>query len=337
MDRIPHPHNFVTPGPPPVQTAPPRADILRREDVLDAQRSLLATYTQQQAALLADVQHDVSSGGYVSSAPLAAERRRTSAMYLVLYGGCAAAAMGGLTLLGTLAVGWQPLVAIATWLAGTALGTIAMAWRRHGQELEHSPEGIARHLLDWHGEIALYEAETRRQLLDREHELALLDRQTAAAAAADNRRLAQQLSGSRRQQPPPTMPAAAYTAPTAADSAAAVPIPMRTQTVPVTAPTAAPTAADNTVDTAGSAILQWAAGLFDGGLAADGVVLGRVPWAARSPWAADDKILAAAVCTRSRPILFVQSAGGRWRLRLEVAGNADQLLALLSQRLDGRP
>ena len=95
--------------------------------------------------------------------------------------------------------------------------------------------------------------------------------------------------------------------------------------------------ADNTVDTAGSAILQWAAGLFDGGLAADGVVLGRVPWAARSPWAADDKTLAAAVCTRSRPILFVQSAGGRWRLRLEVAGNADQLLSLLSQRLDGRP
>ena len=333
-DRIPH--NFVTPGPPPVQSAP-RADILRREDVLEVQRSLLSTYTQQQAALLADVQHDVSAGGYVSSAPLAAERRRTSAMYLVLYGGCAAGAMGGLTLLGTLAVGWQPLVAIATWLAGTALATIAMAWRRHGEELSHSPEGIARHLLDWHGEIALFEAETRRQLLDREHELALLDRQTAAAAAADNRRLAQQLSGSRRHQAPPTMPPTAYTAPTAADSAAAVPIPMRTQTVPVTAPTAAPTAADNTVDTAGSAILQWAAGLFDGGLAADGVVLGRVPWAARSPWAAEDKGLAAAVCTRSRPILFVQSAGGRWRLRLEVAGNAEQLLALLSQRLDGRP
>jgi hypothetical protein len=104
----------------------------------------------------------------------------------------------------------------------------------------------------------------------------------------------------------------------------------------------APTAVDNTVDntadgavdSAGSAILQWAAGLFDGGLAADGVVLGRVPWAARSPWAADDKTVAASVCTRSRPILFVQSAGGRWRLRLEVAGNADQLIALLSQRLD---
>ena len=237
-------------------------------------------------------------------------------------------------MLGTLAVGWQPLVAIATWLAGTALGTIFMAWRRHGQELEHSPEGIARHLLDWHGEIALFEAETRRQLLDREHELALLDRQTAAAAAADNRRLAQQLSGGRRHQAPPTMPAAAYTAPTRNDIAVAAPTPTTAQPEPPTAPTAA----DNTVDgTAGSAILQWAAGLFDGGLAADGVVLGRVPWAARSPWAAEDKTVAAAVCTRSRPILFVQSAGGRWRLRLEVAGNADQLLALLAQRLDGRP
>lgn len=336
MDRLPHPHNFVTPGPPPVQTAP-RADTLRREDVLDAQRLLLATYTQQQAALLADVQNDVSAGGYVSSAPLAAERRRTSAMYLVLYGGCAAAAMGGLTLLGTLAVGWQPLVAIATWLAGTALGTIAMAWRRHGQELEHSPEGIARHLLDWHGEIALYEAETRRQLLDREHDLAVLDRQTAAAAAADNRRLAQQLSGSRRHQAPPTMPPAAPTAPTRNGGAAAVLTPTTAQPEPHTAPTAVDNTVDNTVDGAGSAILQWAAGLFDGGLAADGVVLGRVPWAARSPWAAEDKTVAAAVCTRSRPILFVQSAGGRWRLRLEVAGNAEQLLALLSQRLDGRP
>ena len=336
-DRIPH--NFVTPGPPPVQSAP-RADILRREDVLDAQRSLLATYAQQQAALLADVQTDVSAGGYVSSAPLAAERRRTSAMYLLLYGMCAAGAMGGLTLLGTLAVGWQPLVAVATWLAGTALGTIAMAWRRHGQELEHSPEGIARHLLDWHGEIALYEAETRRQLLDREHELALLDRQTAAAAAADNRRLAQQLSGSRRQQPPPTMPAAAYTAPTRNDIAAAAPTPTAPAATPTAAPTA-PTAVDNAADgaggTAGSAILQGAAALFDGGLAADGVVLGRVPWAARSPWTAADKEVAAAVCTRRKPILFVQSAGGRWRLRLEVASDADQLLALLAQRLDGRP
>jgi len=333
MDRIPLPHNFVTPGPPPVQTAP-RADILRREDVLDVQRSLLATYTQQQAALLSDVQTDVSSGGYVSSAPLAAERRRTSAMYLLLYSGCAAGAMGGLTLLGTLAVGWQPLVAIATWLAGTALGTIAMAWRRHGQELEHSPEGIARHLLDWHGEVALYEAETRRQLLDREHDLAVLDRQTAASAAADNRRLAQQLSG-RRHQAPPTMPP---TAPTRAASVATVPTPTPTQPETPMAPTAVDNTVDNTadgaVDSAGSAILQWAAGLFDGGLAADGVVLGRVPWAARSPWAADDKTVAASVCTRSRPILFVQSAGGRWRLRLEVAGNADQLIALLSQRLD---
>ena len=333
MERIPH--NFVTPGPPPVQTAP-RADVLRREDVLETQRLLLATYTSQQAALLSDVQNDVSSGGYVSSAPLAAERRRTSAMYLLLYSGCAAGAMGGLTLLGTLAVGWQPLVAIATWLAGTALGTIFMAWRRHGQELEHSPEGIARHLLDWHGEVALFEAETRRQLLDREHALALLDRQTAASAAADTRRLAQQLSG-RRHQAPPT----AYTAPTRNDSAVAVLTPTPTQPEPPTAPAAVDNTvdntADNTVDTAGSAILQWAAGLFDGGLAADGVVLGRVPWAARSPWAADDKLVAAAVCTRSRPILFVQSAGGRWRLRLEVAGNADQLIALLSQRLDGRP
>ncbi len=332
QERIPH--NFVTPGPPPVQTTP-RADVLRREDVIEVQRSLLATYTQQQAALLADVQTDVSSGGYVSSAPLAAERRRTSAMYLLLYSGCAAGAMGGLTLLGTLAVGWQPLVAIATWLAGTALGTIFMAWRRHGQELEHSPEGIARHLLDWHGEVALFEAETRRQLLDREHDLAVLDRQTAASAAADNRRLAQQLSGSRRHQAPPTMPP---TAPTRAASVATVQTPTPTQPETPMAPTAVDNTVDNTADgavgTAGSAILQWAASLFDGGLAADGVVMGRVPWAARSPWAAEDKALAAAVCTRSRPILFVQSAGGRWRLRLEVAGNADQLIALLSQRLD---
>lgn len=314
-------NNFVTPGPPPVQT--PRADILRREDVLDAQRSLLATYTQQQAALMADVQTDVSSGGYISSAPLAAERRRTSAMYLLLYGMCAAGAMAGLTLLGTLAVGWQPLVSIATWLAGTSLGTIAMAWRRHGQELEHSPEGIARHLLDWHGGVAMYEAETRRQLLDREHALALLDRQTAAAAAADNRRLAQQLSGSRRQHASPTMPATAHTTPTRNDIDVAVPTPTTAQAEPPTA-----------VDNADGAILQWAAALFDGGnLAPDGIVLCRVPWSARSPWSAADKAAAEAICTRRRPVLFEQAAGGRWRLRREVASNADQLLALLAQRL----
>lgn len=238
-------------------------------------------------------------------------------------------------MLGTVAVGWQPLIAVASWLAGTALATIAMAWRRHGQELEHSPEGIARHLLDWHGEIALFEADTRRELLAKEHELALLDRRQAAEAAAAQRQLAVDLAAAQERRRRPVE------APVWAVNDEVVQPPTMHNTTPLAplaaAPSPAPTSpAPNPAPTAEAALLAWASGLFDvGKLSADGVVLGAVPWSARSTWAPADRDWAADVCTRRRPVLFVQSAGGRWRLRLEVASDATQLLALLAQR--GRP
>jgi hypothetical protein len=323
---LPHnTHNFVSPAPlqAPVQ---PRAEIIRREDVLEAQRALLATYSAQQARLLQDVQDDVRGGGYVSSADLAAERRRTSAMYLALYGACAGGAMGGLTLLGMAAAGWQPIVAIASWLAGTALATIAMAWRRHGQELEHSPEGIARHLLDWHGEIAMLEAETRRDLLEREHELALLDRRAAADAAAAQRQLALDLAA--------TNAAARRPAPVRTPEPIQAPEPIQTSqhtAAHTTLPTDPPTADDGHAGWH-AALMAWASTLHEGGLTTDGIVLARVPWSARSPWPAEDKAHALRACTRARPILFEPTAGGRWRLRQCLASNGAQLLALLAQR-----
>jgi hypothetical protein len=322
------PHNFVSPAPVPAPV-PARAEIIRREDILEAQRALLATYSAQQARLLQDVQDDVRGGGYVSSADLAAERRRTSAMYLALYGACAGGAMGGLTLLGMAAAGWQPIVAIASWLAGTALATIAMAWRRHGQELEHSPEGIARHLLDWHGEIAMLEAETRRDLLEREHELALLDRRAAADAAAAQRQLALDLAATQAaaRRPAPVRMQVAPEPPQAPQTQQA------TQHTPIDAalPLDPPTADDRHAGWH-AALMQWASTLHDGGLTTDGIVLARVPWSARSPWGAEDKTHALRVCTRMRPTLFEPTAGGRWRLRQDVASNSTQLLALLAQR-----
>ena len=335
---LPHTRNFVSPAPvqAPVQ---PRAEIIRREDVLEAQRALLATYSAQQARLLQDVQDDVRGGGYVSSADLAAERRRTSAMYLALYGACAGGAMGGLTLLGMAAAGWQPIVAIASWLAGTALATIAMAWRRHGQELEHSPEGIARHLLDWHGEIAMLEAETRRDLLEREHELALLDRRAAADAAAAQRQLAIDLAAtqSAARRPAPVRmqvapePIQAPQAPQATQATQATQHTPTDAALPLDPPTAS---GGHAGGHAGwhAALMAWASTLHDGGLTTDGIVLARVPWSARSPWPADDKAQALRVCTRARPTLFEPAAGGRWRLRQEIASTSEQLLALLAQR-----
>jgi hypothetical protein len=237
--------------------------------------------------------------------------------------------MGGLTLLGMAAAGWQPIVAIASWLAGTALATIAMAWRRHGQELEHSPEGIARHLLDWHGEIAVLEAETRRDLLEREHELALLDRRAAADAAAAQRQLALDLAATQAaaRRPAPVRTPEPIQAPQA---------PQATQATQHTPTDAAlrldPPTADDGHGSGHAALMQWAATLHDGGLTTDGIVLGRVPWSARSPWPAEDKAHALRVCTRARPILFEPTAGGRWRLRQCLASNGAQLLALLAQR-----
>jgi hypothetical protein len=325
---LPHnTHNFVSPAPVPAPVQP-RAEIIRREDVLEAQRALLATYSAQQARLLQDVQDDVRGGGYVSSADLAAERRRTSAMYLALYGACAGGAMGGLTLLGMAAAGWQPIVAIASWLAGTALATIAMAWRRHGQELEHSPEGIARHLLDWHGEIALLEAETRRDLLEREHELALLDRRATADAAAAQRQLALDLAAARRPAP-----VRMQVAPEPIQTPQAPQTQQATQHTPTDAALRLdPPTADDGHAGWHAALMAWASTLHDGGLATDGIVLGRVPWSARSPWPAEDKANALRVCTRARPILFEPTAGGRWRLRQCLASDSTQLLALLAQR-----
>ena len=304
--------NFVPPAP--VQA--PRAEILRREDILEAQRALLATYSAQQNAILSDVQDDVRSGRYTSDAHALAERRRTSALYLMLYATCSGAGMAGLTVLGVVWVGVPGSTAVAAWLAGTALATIALSWYRHGQELHLSPEGIAHSLLDWHGTIALMEAETRRELLRREHDLALLDRQTAADAAAAQRQLAADLAAARRPQTP---------------QAPQTFVPTEYPTTPVEAPTNVSTGVGG--HSGGAALLDWAATLHEGGLSEDGIVLGRVPWAARSPWPAEDKALALRICVQRRPSLFEQAAGGRWRLRTDVVSDGAQLLAILAQRL----
>ena len=81
-------------------------------------------------------------------------------------------------------------------------------------------------------------------------------------------------------------------------------------------------------------LLQWVSSLFtDDGMTATGVIKGRVPWAQRSDWAPADKAAAQRVCCSLRPALIVQADGGRWRVKLELADNAETALRILTPRL----
>ena len=83
-----------------------------------------------------------------------------------------------------------------------------------------------------------------------------------------------------------------------------------------------------------AALLAWVASLYEpGGVGDGGVIRGRVPWSARSPWSDADKAQAKRVCCELRPRLIVAGDGGRWRLRREMFATAEQALQVLSPRL----
>ena len=173
--------------------ATPDTSLLKRQDIVAVTGQMIEAYQGQQRALLGRLQEDVvggSSGGFLSDADQVSERRKTSGLYLRTYLLVSALTTGGLAYLAHLAGAAQG-ASLAGWIAGTGALTLLLAWRRHGDEFSHSPEGIARHLLDWHGDIASYEAETRRKAIEWEHQ-AEERRQAAQEKAAEHgRQLAQ--------------------------------------------------------------------------------------------------------------------------------------------------
>ena len=299
-------------------TPAPRAEIIRRQDIIDQVGGLLTIYQEQQRQALQIAQADATRGGFLSDANTVAERRKLSRMYLLTYSGVSALTMGGVAYLANLA-GTNGSLSLAGWMVGTGALTLILVWTRHGDEFKHSPEGIARHLADWHGSIADYEARTRRKALQWEF-AAEHDRQQAALAAADaGRRDAElriaELEARRRLVNTQNDANHAWS----------------TEPAEV-APRPSPLAPASTWQ---QDLAVWLAGLYTDpdAITEAGVIKGRTPWAQRSPWLDADKQAARRACCDLRPSIIESADGGRWRLRTEMFPTADIAVRLLSQRL----
>ena len=299
-------------------TPAPRAEIIRRQDIIDQVGGLLTIYQEQQRQALQIAQADATRGGFLSDANTVAERRKLSRMYLLTYSGVSALTMGGVAYLANLA-GTNGSLSLAGWMVGTGALTLVLVWTRHGDEFKHSPEGIARHMADWHGSIADYEARTRRKALHWEFE-AEQSRQQAALAAADaGRQDAQlriaELEARRRLVNSQNDANHAW----AAEPAEVAPRP-------------SPLAPASTWQ---QDLAVWLASLYTDAdaITEAGIIKGRTPWSQRSPWLDADKTAARRVCCDLRPAIIVPADGGRWRLRTEMFPTADIAVRLLSQRL----
>ena len=318
---------FVQPDPPPA----PRTDIVRRQDIIDQFGRIVDVYQDQQRNILGTVQTG-SANQLFSSAGQVAERRKTSRMYLIFYGAVSGAAMAGLMIFAW-RNGWSDGPgSFAFWLVGTALVTGVLAWRRHGQELELVPEAILRHIVDWYGWIAEYEAHSRRKAMRWEFEA---EERRAEAAANDNAharqmaqlRIAEMESRQRMQADRTTLDTPV--APAAQMAASAPPA------VPPAPPDGNST--DDSAPTWQAVLLAFFAALYDRDSAGwinitdKGVITTQVPWSARAPLPAADKQRMLEI-VRSRPAVVEQGDGGRWRLRVELFSTAAGTVDLLSDR-----
>jgi len=330
-------HNFVAAvAPDQVTIEPARADLIRRADVVQTVDRMITAYSDQQGALLAQVQQDATGGGFLSNAQQVDARRRMSRMYLThqttVTGMVAAGVVGIAYIAGVVDTGG----AFVGWLALTGITALVLSTAMHRQEMQHSPEGIARHLLDWHGDIASYEAETRRLSLQWEHDAERRRQEAQAQAAEHGRQLAQlrvdELDARRR-----TIEAQTERRMYAESPSTAIAGVGRTEAaLQVQSIDDAPTddSSGSTGDSWQAALVTWVATLYaPGNVGEGGTIKSRVPWAARSSWLEADKAEAKRVCCTLRPALIEEGAGGRWRLRVEAFTDANQALAILSPRL----
>ena len=305
----------------------PRTDIIRRQDIIDGVGRLVDVYQEQQQAMLGTVQQAAHSGSF-STAEQVRERRYTSGMYLVFYALVVAMAMFGLTL-----IAWRNglvdgYAGFAAWLVGTGAFALWLAWVRHGQEMQQTPEAVARHIVDWHGSVAEYDARTRRKALQWEFEA---EERRQAAADADNAharqmaqlRIAEMESRQRMQADRQTLDA---------------PRPAPLAPLPITqhddAPRPSPLAPETTWQ---AVLLAFVASLYERestgwrNITERGIITAQVPWSARATLPAADKQRMLDVM-RQRPAIVEQGDGGRWRLRVELFSTVDGTVGLLSER-----
>ena len=305
----------------------PRTDIIRRQDIIDGVGRLVDVYQEQQQAMLGTVQQAAHSGSF-STAEQVRERRYTSGMYLVFYALVVAMAMFGLTL-----IAWRNglvdgYAGFAAWLVGTGAFALWLAWVRHGQEMEQTPEAVARHIVDWHGSVAEYDARTRRKALQWEFEA---EERRQAAADADNAharqmaqlRIAEMESRQRMQADRQTL-----------DAPRPAPIDPPAITQHDDAPRPSPLAPETTWQ---AVLLTFVASLYERestgwrNITERGIITAQVPWSARATLPAADKQRMLDVM-RQRPAIVEQGDGGRWRLRVELFSTVDGTVGLLSER-----
>ena len=305
----------------------PRTDIIRRQDIIDGVGRLVDVYQEQQQAMLGTVQQAAHSGSF-STAEQVRERRYTSGMYLVFYALVVAMAMFGLTL-----IAWRNglvdgYAGFAAWLVGTGAFALWLAWVRHGQEMQQTPEAVARHIVDWHGSVAEYDARTRRKALQWEFEA---EERRQAAADADNAharqmaqlRIAEMESRQRMQADRQTL-----------DAPRPAPIDPPAITQHDDAPRPSPLAPETTWQ---AVLLTFVASLYERestgwrNITERGIITPQVPWSARATLPAADKQRMLDVM-RQRPAIVEQGDGGRWRLRVELFSTVDGTVGLLSER-----
>ena len=161
--------NFVA-AEPSITIEPPRADLIRRQDVVQTVDGLITAYQRQQSAILDNVQHDATAGGFLSNGAQIDARRRLSRMYLAHQTAVTGMVAAGLTGIAYLAGVVDGGGAFVGWLALTGMTALVLSTIMHRQELQHSPEGIAHALIGAHWDVASYESETRRLSLQWEHD-----------------------------------------------------------------------------------------------------------------------------------------------------------------------
>lgn len=314
-----------------------QTSLIRRNDVMQAVGGVIEAYKMQQAALLDSVTGETVQGrGFLSDAGQVAERRKTSRLYLFYYTVIVGMVAGGLVMLAHGAGYLDAGGSFATWLTLTGGLALLLGWRRHGDELALTPESIALRVVDAHENVALYESETRRLSIEWEH-AAETRRQAAQERAADHARQQAQLRVAELDARRRTIEAQTERRMYAESPSTA--IAGRGDAVTGSQVQSIDDAPND--DSSGAvgdswqaALVTWVASLYDAGAITEaGVVKGRVPWAARSPWVDADKAEAKRVCTMARPALIEQADGGRWRLRVEAFSTVDQALAVLSPRL----
>lgn len=316
----------------------PRADLIRHGDVIKLIDRTIDVYGQQQRAALQAVQGATVEGrGFLSDAAQVAQRRRTSALYLATYTGVSALTMGGLAFLAHVAAGVDGSLAIGGWMTATGGLTLLLAHLSHLKEFSHSPEGIARLLIDAQENVQLYGLESARVQIELEHEAERARQERAAREAERARQTAidaekrrqERIDESARQKREywaAQAPQATEAAQTHAQRVTHVSAPIVESSPPEQAQEG---------DSWRSVLAGWMTELYtkEGAISETGTVKIRAPWSARAPWSDTDKAEMKRVALARRPALFETSGNGNLRLRIEVFATIEQAIAILTPRL----